>query len=160
MTDRQRILRLWREYIFPQKGRLFLAVLFMALFAAATAGYVYLISLIIDAMPALDSGDGVAQTKRYAAIVVPVILALTLAAGIGGYIQRILTNTIALNAVGKMQTQMLRAAHARDFADSQSEATGELIAKFTNDVSVVSAGLVRVLVHDGFPGRADNWLHL
>ncbi len=121
----------------------------MALFAAATAGYVYLISLIIDAASGLDAGanssDSAAQAKRYAVIVLPVILGLTFAAGIGGYIQRILTNTIALNTVGKMQTQMLRAAHARDFADSQSEPTGELIAKFTNDVTVVSAGLVRVL---------------
>ncbi len=118
----------------------------MALFAAATAGYVYLISLIIDAISVLDNAeDSLTQTKRYALIVVPVILGLTFAVGTGGYIQRILTNTIALNTVGKMQTQMLHSAHARDFADSQTEPTGELIAKFTNDVSVVSAGLVRVL---------------
>ena len=139
VTDRQRIKRLWRDYLWPQKGRLFLAVIFMALFAAATAGYLYLIQLIIDATSTLDkdvvgAGGAIANAKRYAAIVLPVILGLTLAAGIGGYIQRILTNSIALNTVGKMQTQMLRAAHARDFAQSESEPTGELIAKFTNDV--------------------------
>ncbi|GGX71909.1 multidrug ABC transporter permease [Litorimonas cladophorae] len=117
----------------------------MVIFAAATAGYVYLVSLIIDAATTLDGGDSLSQTKRYAAIILPVILGLTFAAGLGGYIQRILTNSIALNTVGKMQTQMLRAAHARDFADSQAEPTGELIAKFTNDVTVVSGGLVRVL---------------
>lgn len=146
VTDRQRISRLWRDYLWPQKGRLFLAVLFMALFAAATAGYVYLIQLIIDATSSLDSdGSAAANAKRYAAIILPVILGLTLASGIGGYVQRILTNSIALNTVGKMQTEMLRAAHDRDFAQSTSEPTGELLAKFTNDVSVVSAGLVRVL---------------
>jgi len=47
MTDRQRISRLWRDYLWPQKGRLFFAIIFMALFGAATAGYVYLIQLII-----------------------------------------------------------------------------------------------------------------
>lgn len=145
MTDRQRISRLWRDYIWPQKRRLFLAVIFMVFFAAATAGYVYLVSLIIDAATALDSGGGIAQVRRYAAIILPVILGLTFTAGIGGYVQRILTNTISLNTVGKMQKQMLRSVHERDFADSQTEATGELIAKFTNDVSVISAGLVRVL---------------
>jgi len=150
MTDRQRIKRLWRDYLWPQKGRLFLAVIFMALFAAATAGYLYLIQLIIDATSTLDkdvvsAGGAIANAKRYAAIVLPIILGLTFAAGLGGYIQRILTNSIALNTVGKMQTQMLRAAHARDYAQSEAEPTGELIAKFTNDVSVVSAGLVRVL---------------
>ncbi|MEP4050823.1 MAG: ABC transporter ATP-binding protein [Litorimonas sp.] len=145
MTDRQRISRLWRDYIWPQKARLFLAVFFMVLFAAATAGYVYLVSLIIDAATALDEGGGISQVRSYAAIILPVILGLTFTAGIGGYVQRILTNTIALNTVGKMQKQMLRSVHERDFADSQTEATGELIAKFTNDVSVISAGLVRVL---------------
>ena len=146
MTDRQRITRLWRDYIWPQKSRLFLAVIFMTLFAAATAGYVYLIQLIIDATSTLDSsGDALENAKRYAAIILPLILGLTLASGIGGYVQRILTNSIALNTVGKMQTQMLRAAHDRDFAQSASEPTGELLAKFTNDVSVVSAGLVRIL---------------
>ena len=133
MTDRQRIKRLWRDYLWPQKGRLFLAAIFMALFAAATAGYVYLIQLVIDAISALEAdGGAIENAKHYAAIIVPSILGLTLAAGIGGYVQRILTNSIALNTVGKMQTQMLRAAHARDYAQSEAEATGELIAKFTN----------------------------
>ena len=69
----------------------------------------------------------------------------TLTSAIGGYVQRILTNSIALNAVGQMQTEMLQSAHARDYADFADEPTGELIAKFTNDVTVVSASLVRVL---------------
>lgn len=148
MTDRQRIARLWRDYLWPQKARLLLAFVFMALFAAATAGYIYLISLIIDAAGALDEAGAespLEKARRYALIVVPVILGLTLTAGIGGYIQRILTNAIALNTVGKMQTQMLQSAHARDYAEFANEPTGNLIAKFTNDVSVVSASLVRVL---------------
>ncbi len=146
MTDRQRIARLWRDYLWPQKGRLILAFFFMAIFAAATAGYVYLISLIIDAANALDdSGDAFAQARSYALIILPVILGLTLTAAIGGYIQRILTNSLALNTVGQMQTEMLQAAQRRDYADFAEEPTGNLIAKFTNDVSVVSASLVRVL---------------
>ena len=145
MTDRQRIGRLWRNYLWPQKGRLLAALFFMALFAAATAGYVYLISLIIDAATNLDGGGAVDQAKSYAKIILPVILGLTLTSAIGGYVQRILTNSIALNAVGQMQTEMLQSAHARDYADFADEPTGELIAKFTNDVTVVSASLVRVL---------------
>ena len=145
MTDRQRIGRLWRNYLWPQKGRLWAALFFMALFAAATAGYVYLISLIIDAATNLDGGGAVDQAKSYAKIILPVILGLTLTSAIGGYVQRILTNSIALNAVGQMQTEMLQSAHARDYADFADEPTGELIAKFTNDVTVVSASLVRVL---------------
>ncbi len=145
MTDRQRIGRLWRNYLWPQKGRLFAALFFMTLFAAATAGYVYLISLIIDAATNLDGGGALDQARSYARIILPVILGLTLTSAIGGYVQRILTNSIALNAVGQMQTEMLQSAHARDYAEFADEPTGELIAKFTNDVTVVSASLVRVL---------------
>lgn len=146
MTDRQRIARLWRHYLWPQKTRLLLAIFFMAVFAAATAGYIYLISLIIDAATALEEGKtAIDQARSYAFTILPVILGLTLAAAIGGYIQRILTNSLALNTVGQMQTEMLQAAHQRDYAEFTNEPTGNLIAKFTNDVSVISASLVRVL---------------
>jgi len=146
MTDRARIARLWRDYLWPQKGRVILALLFMAVFAAATAGYIWLISLIIDAATAADTGgDAMSQTRRYAVIILPALLGLTFVSGVSGYVQRILTNSIALNTVGQMQTQMLSAAHARDFAEFSREPVGNLIAKFTNDVSVVSAALVRVL---------------
>lgn len=146
MTDRQYIARLWRAYIWPQKGKLTLALIFMTLFAAATAGYIWVISLIIDAASAADiSGEVVATTQKYAKIVLPALLGLTLLSGVSGYVQRILTNAIALNTVGQMQSQMFARAHARDYAQATAEPIGNLIAKFTNDVTVVSGGLVRVL---------------
>ena len=56
-TDQQRIKRLWQGYLWPQKGKLFAALFFMALYAAATAGFVYVITLVIDAAGTLDGNS-------------------------------------------------------------------------------------------------------
>jgi subfamily B ATP-binding cassette protein MsbA len=146
VTDRQHIARLWRAYLWPQKAWLLFAMIFMAVFAAATAGYIWLVSLIIDAANSAEtSGSAIETARRYGLTVVPLLIGIPALSGISGYIQRILTNTIALNTVGQMQSQMLASAHARDFAQTTTAPVGDLVAKFTNDVTVVSAGLVRVL---------------
>ena len=146
-TDRQRIKRLWRDYIWPQKGRLLFALLFMTLYAAATAGFIYVITLVIDAASALDgsAGDALATAKKYAWVVLPFLIGVPLLSGVTGYAQRILTNSIALHTVGKMQKQMFASTHSRDYAQFTREPIGNLISKFTNDVTVISNALVRIL---------------
>ena len=145
-TDRQRIKRLWRDYIWPQKGKLFVAFLFMALLAAATAAYTFVVGHIVDEANDLTKGvDAVTNAKKYAYAILPVLLGITALSGISNYIQRILSNSIALNAVGKMQKQMFKAAHERDYASFASEPTGNLISKFTNDVTVISNALIRTM---------------
>ena len=145
-TDRQRIRRLWRNYIWPQKGKLFVAFLFMALLAAATAAYTFVVGHIVDEANGLSKGvDGLSNAKKYAYAILPVLLGITALSGISNYIQRILSNSIALNAVGKMQKQMFKAAHDRDYASFTREPTGNLISKFTNDVTVISNALIRTM---------------
>ena len=147
ITDRQRIKRLWRNYIWPQKTRLLTALVFMTLYAMATAGFIYVITLVIDAAGALDgdSTDALTTAKKYAWIVLPFLIGVPLLSGISGYIQRILTNSIALHTIGKMQKQMFASAHGRDYAHFAREPIGNLISKFTNDVTVISNALVRIL---------------
>jgi subfamily B ATP-binding cassette protein MsbA len=138
-TDRQRIKRLWRDYIWPQKGKLFVAFLFMALLAAATAAYTFVVRHIVDQATALNQDiDAVSNAKKYAYAILPILLGITALSGISNYLQRILSNSIALNAVGKMQKQMFKSAHDRDYASFQREPTGNLMSKFTSDITVVS----------------------
>jgi len=119
----------------------------MALYAAATAGFIYVITLVIDAAGTLDGAgsDALTTAKKYAWIVLPFLIGVPLLSGITGYIQRILTNDIALHTVGDMQKQMFASSHARDYAQFTREPIGNLIAKFTNDVTVISNALVRIL---------------
>ncbi len=145
-TDRQRLSRLWRDYIWPQKGKLFAAIFFMALLAIATAAYTWVISLIIDQAGKMDeSADALSAAKKYAVIILPFLILVPFVSGVANYIQRILTNAIALNAVGKMQTEMFARTHGADYAALSREPTGNLISKFTNDVTVVSNAMIRVL---------------
>lgn len=148
MTDRAMIKRLWRGYIWPQKTRLFLAFAFMLVLAIATAGYGLVVGYIVDqanGMVGGQSADGMAQAKRYAALVLPVLLGITLVSGIANYAQRILANAVALNAVGDLQKQMFGAMQRADYASFAREPVGNLISKFTNDVTVLSGALVRAL---------------
>jgi len=122
------------------------AFLFMALLAAATAAYTFVVGHIVDAANGLSKeADAVANAKKYAYAILPILLGITALSGISNYVQRILSNSIALNAVGKMQKQMFKAAHDRDFASFAAEPTGNLISKFTNDVTVISNALIRAM---------------
>lgn len=123
-----------------------MAFLFMALLAAATAAYTFVVGHIVDAANGLSKeADAVANAKKYAYAILPILLGITALSGISNYVQRILSNSIALNAVGKMQKQMFKAAHDRDFASFAAEPTGNLISKFTNDVTVISNALIRAM---------------
>ena len=145
-TDRTRLKRLWREYLWPQRGRLAIAVVFMIVLAAATAAYTFVVSFIVDQANGLETGaDASTNAQRYAFAVLPVLLGITLISGLSNYAQRIYANAIALNAVGQMQKQMFSAAHNRDFASFAREPIGNLISKFTNDVTVISNALIRAL---------------
>jgi len=118
----------------------------MALLAAATAAYTFVVGHIVDAANGLSKeADAVANAKKYAYAILPILLGITALSGISNYVQRILSNSIALNAVGKMQKQMFKAAHDRDFASFAAEPTGNLISKFTNDVTVISNALIRAM---------------
>ena len=118
----------------------------MALLAIATAAYTFVVSHIIDEANSLSkSADAAANAKRYAFAILPILLGITALSGISNYVQRILSNSIALNAVGKMQKQMFKAAHDRDYASFSKEPTGNLISKFTNDVTVISNALIRTI---------------
>lgn len=148
LTDRQIIRRLWAEYIWPQKLRLGLAIIFMIALAAATAGYGLVVGHIVDQANNLSSDgdvDSMAHAKRYAGLVLPVLLGITAVSGIANYAQRILANSVALNAVGDLQKQMFASAHRADYASFAREPVGNLISKFTNDVTVLSGALVRAL---------------
>ena len=140
------IRRLWRDYIWPQKGRLFAAIGFMVALALATAAYTWVVNFIVEsANSAVKSTDGMENAKQYALLILPVLLGITFISGVSNYAQRILANSIALNTVGKLQKQMFAASHQADFASFARAPIGERISKFTNDVTVISNALIRVL---------------
>ena len=130
--------RLWRGYLAPQGPRLLLAALFMAVYAAATAGYLFVVQTVIDA-------GAEASVTDYARTVLPFVIGIPLLSAATNYLQRLETNRIALTAVEGLQTDMFEAATAADLATLRREPSGALISRFVSDVGVVGNGLIRVI---------------
>lgn len=137
--DKALIRRLWRGYLAPQSGRLVLAAVYMAIYAAATAAYIFVIQVVIDSA---TQGGGI---EDYARMVLPVAIGVPFISAATNYLQRIATNHVALTAVANMQTDMFDAALDVDFATFSKEPSGTLISRFVSDVGIVSNGLIRII---------------
>ncbi|MGB6230198.1 MAG: ABC transporter transmembrane domain-containing protein, partial [Litorimonas sp.] len=111
----------------------------MAVYAAATSAYVFVIQIVIDAA---TEGGGV---EDYARLVLPIALGVPLISAATNYLQRMTTNRIALNAVARMQTDMFDAVLDADLATVAREPSGALISRFVSDVGVVSNALIRLI---------------
>lgn len=138
-NDKALIRRLWRDYLAPQRGRLILAAVYMAIYAAATAAYIFVVKIVIDA--AADGGS----VEDYARMVLPIVIGVPFISATTNYLQRIATNHIALTAVADMQTHMFDAALDVDLATYSAEPSGTLISRFVSDVGVVSNALIRII---------------
>jgi len=136
--DRALLTRLWRDYLAPQRGRLILAFIYMAIYAAATAAYLFVVQTVIDAGADTSVGD-------YARLILPFIIGIPLISAVTNYLQRVATNAISLNAVAAMQQDMFDAALNVDLATLSREPTGTLISRFVSDVGVVGNALIRVV---------------
>ena len=76
--DYHLISRLWKNYIWPQKRRLLLAILFMALLAATTAAYTFIVSFVIDEANSLTKKNNtIKQAQSYAFAVLPLLIFIT-----------------------------------------------------------------------------------
>jgi len=118
----------------------------MVILSAATAIYTFVVSFIVDRAGELDTdADALANARTYAYAILPLLLGITFISGISNYIQRIISNSIALNTVGEMQKQMFASTHAADYASFSRQPIGNMISKFTSDVTVISNALIRAL---------------
>ncbi|MEE9347866.1 MAG: ABC transporter ATP-binding protein [Robiginitomaculum sp.] len=151
-ADRGRVKRLWRGYIAPHKGALFIAFFFMLILAATQMAYVFLIQKVIDFSTTMTgdvSGDAnaVDTAIHFASVVMPLIIGITIISGAALFIQSIFTNKVALSTIAALQKDMLTSLQSADFAEVQKQPVGNLISKFTNDVNVLSQALLRAMTN-------------
>jgi len=83
---------------------------FMVLLSAATAAYLWVASEMVDQFNNLGDKGALKEADSYSKKILPILLAVPLIAGLSNYAQQVLCNSIALNAVGKMQKQMFASA--------------------------------------------------
>lgn len=127
--------RLWQQFLRPQLGCLLALAPLTALAAATSGGYVFITKYAGDQ---IQKGD---STLVYQ-VPVWILVAAGLRAG-ALYGQAVLTSDIALRALRDLQRAMFEALVRADFTRMQREPIGGLVSRFTNDLSVVSEGLIR-----------------
>ncbi len=131
-------LRLWHDYIRPQKAKLVLAATGMVLCAAADASNAYLLKPAIDQI-FLDRSATMLIIIPLAVIGIAVINAFAT------YGQNILMRQIGQRIIANMQTELFVHCLRADLALFHDQAPGRLISRFTNDIQMMRAAVSNVL---------------
>lgn len=137
-NNKQLAMRVWRMWMAPQKKRVLGALILMVLVAATTSVYPLLIQQTLD----------MANERNPDVFFVPLfVVGVVVIKSLSLYFQTVVTSSIVLRVLQKMQIAMFNRLLTSDLARLNSEATGRYLSRFTNDVSVVREGLMRVLTN-------------
>jgi subfamily B ATP-binding cassette protein MsbA len=131
------LLRLWREHIRPQRGRLLAILLLTAATAAAQAVYPVVIDRAIEMFERRDSR--ILYQVPALVVIVTTIKALT------QYGQSVLIQNAVLLVVRSLQSRMFAHLVRADLSHIEREAPAALAARFTVDTATVRDGLTRAV---------------
>lgn len=127
--------RLWRERIWPHRGKVL--ALAPALIVTALIGALYAI-IMQQTIDRLNAGDLSVTTWAPLAI-----LAAVTVRGVAIYFQAVTTQGLGQAVLRDIQGDMFAKLTHADFARVQAEASGGLVSRFTNDINIVNEGIVR-----------------
>ena len=131
------IRRLWREFVARHGGDLAALAPALVLVAAAGTAYGFILKIAIDR---LNAGDArVALWAPAAVILVTGLRAFAI------WAQAVLSQTLSLKVLRDLQRAMFAKLMRADYARLAREETGRFVSRFTNDINVVSDGLVRAV---------------
>lgn len=131
--------RLWSIYIRPYSRLILLAVLFMIVVATCNALVVRLVEPAIDQV--LLTHD------RYMLIVLPLsTVGIFAIKGIAEYYQSYLIKYVGQKILTDLQIEMYEHLLKADLAFIQSQSSGRLISRFTNDISLMRGAVSNLLV--------------
>ncbi|MDX2238440.1 MAG: ABC transporter ATP-binding protein [Hyphomonadaceae bacterium] len=135
MTSGQIIGRLWRDHVSAHTRDLALLAPALALVAAAGAAYGFIMKAAIDGLSAGDAGDALFASAA--------VLAVTAVRAFAIWAQAIVSQGLGLKVLRDLQRAMFAKLTRADFARATREETGRLVSRFTNDINVISEGLIR-----------------
>jgi subfamily B ATP-binding cassette protein MsbA len=129
--------RLWREHVTPYLPRLVALAPVILVVAATSGGYVWIIKY---------AGDLMQRGEVRVIYQVPAwLVGVSLLRAVAMYAQAELTNGVAHRVLRDLQNRMFSSLLQSDYARATAEPTGSLVSRFTNDIGVVSEGLVRTM---------------
>ncbi len=127
--------RLWRDYVSRYAGDIAMLVPVLAIIALAAVSYAYILKFTVDSIQAND--------LRAITLVPLAVIAATVIRAVAIYTQAVLAQGLALKVLRDLQSAMFAKLTNADFARLTREAGGNLVSRFTNDVTVIGEGLVR-----------------
>ena len=129
--------RLWRDYVARYWPRLAMLAPAIFIVAITSGGYVWIIKY---------AGDLMQRGQERVIYQVPAwLVGVSLLRAIAMYAQAELTNGVAHRVLRDLQNSMFGGILKSDYARATSEPTGSLVSRFTNDINVVSEGLIRTM---------------
>jgi subfamily B ATP-binding cassette protein MsbA len=137
-TTRSLVARLWRDWMRAHLGQLALSVVLIIAVAVSTGIVPLLIEWAIDL---IEQGD----LETF--LVIPiVIVAVAVFRGLASYAQNVVSQSVALRIINRMQKAMFAHLMRADIASFHETATGNLMSRFTNDVNMMRDTLSKSLV--------------
>ncbi len=137
-TTRALVARLWRDWMRAHLGQIALAGVLMLAVAGAAGAYPKLIEMSIDLLEQRDF------TGFF--LMPVVIVAVAVFKGLAGYAQTVVSQSVALKIINRMQKAMFAHLMRSDIASFHDTSTGKLMSRFTNDVSMMRDALSKSLV--------------
>ena len=144
-TDPQRralVRRLVRDYLMPQRRRIVLALICMAVAGLCTAAMARLLQPLVDQV--LGQED-----ERMLYLLSGAIMAVFILRGLGTYGQSVLMTDVGRRIIASLQTQMFGAVMRADVATVQQEGSGRLLSRFVYDVNQLYGTVTNALTGMG-----------
>lgn len=135
--------RLWREHLSRYWPRLAMSLGFMAIYSGANAAIAFGVEWIFSGLSGApgDEAPALSQISMFGPVVI-IGLGLIYAGSL--YAINRLNAGASLSALRDLQNDMFAKLTALDFAQTRKEASGQIISRFTNDVTVLRETLNRV----------------
>lgn len=135
--------RLWQGYLSRYWPRLAMSLAFMAVYSGANAAIAFGVEWIFAGLSGENETDA-PQLSRIALFGPVVIIGLGLVYAASLYCINRLNAGASLSALRDLQNDMFAKLTALDFAQTRKDASGQIISRFTNDITVLRETLNRV----------------
>lgn len=133
------IKRLIKEHINKYRGQLYVAIFFMIIVASCSPAIIKLTEIVIDKV--------FINHERQMIILLPIMtLSLFSLKGIAEYFQNYLIKLIGQKMLNDLQMRMYEHLLKADLAFIQTQSSGRLISRFTNDIGLMRGAISNLLV--------------
>ncbi len=137
-TTRALVTRLWRDWMRAHLPQLALSLLLIFIVAGLAGAFTLLIERSVDLLEERD-------WQQFLWMPIAIVV-LAIIKGLTGYAQTVVSQSVALRIINRIQKAMFAHLMRADIASFHETASGTLMSRFTNDVNMMRDALSKSLV--------------